>query len=148
MRFRGGKPSSLEFLDSVPEFTDCVPSAFLAWVDSYERLDPSARWKRLAPGGSVFQRRVWRALLEIPPGATASYGKIAAVIGRPGAARAVGQAVGANPIALLIPCHRVVKSSGGLGGYRWGAERKHRLLALERWPGFQLREALGTAGEE
>lgn len=81
--------------------------------------------------GSNFQLQVWQALLRIPQGAVISYGDLAARIGRVGAARAVGTAVGANPVALIIPCHRVLRSSGALGGYRWSEERKWGLLARE-----------------
>jgi AraC family transcriptional regulator of adaptative response/methylated-DNA-[protein]-cysteine methyltransferase len=82
--------------------------------------------------GTPFQQRVWRALQEIPPGSTPSYGSIARIIGEPGAARAVARACATNPAALVIPCHRVVREDGAMGGYRWGIERKRRLLALER----------------
>lgn len=85
----------------------------------------------LAPLGAPFQVQVWRALLSVPEGETTSYGALARAIGRPRAARAVGQAVGANPVAWLIPCHRVLRASGALGGYRWGEGAKRRLLALE-----------------
>lgn len=81
--------------------------------------------------GTNIQLQVWRALLEIPAGALASYGDVAARIGRPGSARAVGTAVGANPIAYLIPCHRVIRASGHLGGYRWGTARKAAILGWE-----------------
>lgn len=81
--------------------------------------------------GSNFQVQVWRALLALPPGALTTYGDLAATIGRPGAARAVGTAVGANAIAWLIPCHRVIRSSGMLGGYRWGLPRKAAMLLRE-----------------
>jgi AraC family transcriptional regulator of adaptative response/methylated-DNA-[protein]-cysteine methyltransferase len=81
--------------------------------------------------GTAFQRRVWMALREIPLGATASYGKVAAQIGQPTAARAVAQACAANELALAVPCHRVVRSDGRVGGYRWGTERKERLLERE-----------------
>lgn len=81
--------------------------------------------------GTAFQMRVWRALLEIPEGSLSTYGDIAAALGMPGASRAVGGAVGANRISLLIPCHRVIRSDGALGGYRWGAERKRLMLARE-----------------
>ena len=81
--------------------------------------------------GTVFQQRVWRALLAIPAGATASYSEIAKHIGAPAGARAVAQACGANPLAVAIPCHRVVKTDGSLSGYRWGVERKRRLLDRE-----------------
>jgi len=80
---------------------------------------------------SAFQWRVWRALREIPRGRTASYGEIAARIGRPTAARAVARACASNPVALVVPCHRVVRADGGDGGYRWGAARKAALLRRE-----------------
>jgi AraC family transcriptional regulator of adaptative response/methylated-DNA-[protein]-cysteine methyltransferase len=81
--------------------------------------------------GTAFQQRVWRALSEIPVGATVSYADIARSIGQPKAVRAVAQACGANRLAVAIPCHRVVRSDGDLSGYRWGVERKRALLALE-----------------
>jgi len=82
--------------------------------------------------GTAFQRLVWEKLREIPAGRTASYAEIAGRIGSPKAVRAVANACGANPLAVAIPCHRVVASDGGLGGYRWGVERKRRLLAREQ----------------
>jgi len=81
--------------------------------------------------GTELQQAVWAALREIPAGATASYADIARAIGRPSAFRAVAQACGANPLAVITPCHRVVRSDGGLSGYRWGVERKRALLARE-----------------
>jgi AraC family transcriptional regulator of adaptative response/methylated-DNA-[protein]-cysteine methyltransferase len=81
--------------------------------------------------GTVFQQKVWRALREIPIGKTASYVEIARRIGLPKAARAVAQACGANPVAIAIPCHRVVRTDGGISGYRWGVERKRVLLQKE-----------------
>ena len=81
--------------------------------------------------GTAFQQRVWRALREIPPGSTASYREIAERIGAPRAVRAVAQACAANPLAVAIPCHRVVRSDGGVAGYRWGVERKRALLQRE-----------------
>jgi AraC family transcriptional regulator, regulatory protein of adaptative response / methylated-DNA-[protein]-cysteine methyltransferase len=81
--------------------------------------------------GTDFQRDVWRALRAIPRGKTATYSEIAKRIGQPTAARGVAQACAANPIAVLIPCHRVVRSDGGLSGYRWGVERKRALLDRE-----------------
>ena len=89
---------------------------------------------RLHVKGTPFQIRVWRALLGIPEGSISNYGKIAAALGMPGASRAVGSAVGANRISLLIPCHRVIRADGGLGGYRWGTERKRKMLAAELTP--------------
>lgn len=81
--------------------------------------------------GSEFQVAVWEAVLRIPFGATASYSDVAVAVGRPGAVRAVGAAVGRNPVPVVVPCHRVVCSSGRLGGFHWGAAAKRRLLAWE-----------------
>lgn len=82
--------------------------------------------------GTVFQQRVWSALRKIPRGQTRTYKDIAAQIGTPAAVRAVGSACGANPVALIIPCHRAVRTDGGMGGYAWGLERKVKLLGIER----------------
>jgi len=81
---------------------------------------------------TAFQERVWEALRRVPAGGTRSYREVARAIGRPQAARAVARACATNPVALLIPCHRVVQSDGGLGGYRWGVDRKKSLLAREK----------------
>jgi AraC family transcriptional regulator of adaptative response/methylated-DNA-[protein]-cysteine methyltransferase len=81
--------------------------------------------------GSDFMREVWQALRDIPAGTTASYGEVARRIGAPASARAVARACAANPLAVAIPCHRVVRADGGLSGYRWGVERKRALLARE-----------------
>jgi methylated-DNA-[protein]-cysteine S-methyltransferase len=81
--------------------------------------------------GTAFQQAVWRALAEIPYGETISYAELAAWVGRPSAFRAVGQANGANPLAIVYPCHRVIASGGGLGGYGGGLDLKQKLLALE-----------------
>jgi methylated-DNA-[protein]-cysteine S-methyltransferase len=85
----------------------------------------------VAPRGSAFQQAVWRALLDIAPGDTASYGEVAAAAGRPGAARAVGQAVGSNPISVVVPCHRVIGANGSLTGFGGGLKRKVWLLEHE-----------------
>jgi len=81
--------------------------------------------------GSRFQVQVWRALLRIPEGQLSSYGGLAEAIGRPRAARAVGTAVGGNPLAYLIPCHRVIRATGVIGDYRWGTDRKRAMIARE-----------------
>ena len=81
--------------------------------------------------GTVFQRSVWQALQAIPPGKTLSYGEISAKMGNPGAVRAVGAAIGRNPISIIVPCHRVIGASGALTGYAGGLERKKALLELE-----------------
>ena len=93
-----------------------------------QRLD---RPLSLHVAGTNFQTRVWEALLQIPPGKVVSYSDVAEAIGRPRAARAVGHAVGANPVAFLIPCHRVIQQSGKLGGYHWGETRMHAIHAWE-----------------
>jgi len=82
--------------------------------------------------GTNFQVQVWRALLGIPAGAVATYGDVAAAAGRQTAVRAAASAIGANPVAYLIPCHRVIRETGALGGYRWGVDRKRALLAWEQ----------------
>ena len=81
---------------------------------------------------TAFQRKVWKALQQIPRGSTRSYREIARAVGQPTAARAVGRACATNPVAVAIPCHRAVREDGDLAGYRWGLERKQRLLRLER----------------
>jgi len=86
---------------------------------------------RLAPEGTPFERSVWEELRKIPFGETRSYGEIAQAIGRPGAARAVGRANGANPIPIVVPCHRVIGSDGSLTGFGGGLEAKSRLLEIE-----------------
>ena len=81
--------------------------------------------------GTPFQQQVWSALQRIPVGQTRTYAEVAAGIGRPTATRAVAAACGANPVAIVVPCHRVIGSNGKLTGYRWGVERKRKLLELE-----------------
>lgn len=81
--------------------------------------------------GTNFQLKVWRALLEIPTGTVTTYGALAAAVGTPKASRAVGTAVGSNPVSYLIPCHRVIRASGALGGYAWGVDRKKAMLLRE-----------------
>lgn len=104
---------------------------FERWVDVFQKVSPEDRWALLAPAGTSFQCGVWRALLEVAAGTVTTYSDLARSVGRPRAHRAVGAAVGANPVALLLPCHRVVPKSGGVGGYRWGAGRKRALLDAE-----------------
>ncbi len=95
------------------------------------RFDSEPVSVRVHLWGTEFQCQVWRALSRIRPGQQVSYGELARWIGRPTACRAVGSAVGDNPVSGLIPCHRVVQGSGRLGGYRWGLDRKRELLAWE-----------------
>lgn len=86
---------------------------------------------RLYLRGTPFQLKVWAALLRIPPGRAATYAQVAKTVGKPRATRAVGTAVGANPVAFVIPCHRVLRATGAFGGYRWGTGRKRAMLARE-----------------
>jgi len=90
-------------------------------------LQPLRIWLR----GSPFQLKVWEALLAIPEGSHVSYGSLARYVGSPAAARAVGSAVGANPLAWIIPCHRVIRAAGEMGGYRWGAVTKQAIIGFE-----------------
>lgn len=92
---------------------------------------PSGPPLRAFAQGTPFQIRVWRALLQVPPGTLVNYGHLAAALGQPTAARAVGTAVGKNPLSYLIPCHRVIRATGVLGNYHWGQIRKRALVAWE-----------------
>jgi AraC family transcriptional regulator of adaptative response/methylated-DNA-[protein]-cysteine methyltransferase len=110
---------------------DCgLQQALAVVVEAIERPGPSFELP-LDIRGTEFQRKVWRILREIPPGAPTSYAEVARRIGAPKALRAVAGACAANVLALAIPCHRVVRSNGSLSGYRWGMERKRILLQRE-----------------
>jgi AraC family transcriptional regulator of adaptative response/methylated-DNA-[protein]-cysteine methyltransferase len=108
-----------------------APLATRAFPGSVSRGGPLALHVR----GTNFQLKVWNALLSIPSSATSTYADIADAIGKPSAPRAVGSAVGANPISWLIPCHRVLRGDGALGGYAWGPQRKRVMLAWEHLRG-------------
>ena len=97
----------------------------------FDREKKPDRPLSLHVSGTNFQVRVWKALLQIPPGSVVSYSRVASGIGRPRSARAVGTAVGSNPVALLTPCHRVIQQSGKPGGYHWGEARMHAIHAWE-----------------
>jgi AraC family transcriptional regulator, regulatory protein of adaptative response / methylated-DNA-[protein]-cysteine methyltransferase len=112
-----------------PGFT--LPVAERLWASPTACLTPL----RLHVHGTAFQHRVWRELLSVRPGQRVCYLDLATRLGQPSACRAVGAAVGQNPVAVLIPCHRVVRKSGLLGGYRWGQARKSALLAAEAQSG-------------
>jgi AraC family transcriptional regulator of adaptative response/methylated-DNA-[protein]-cysteine methyltransferase len=104
------------------------------WLTSLQRCleHPETELKiPLDVEGTAFQQVVWKALRGIPAGSTVSYAELARRVGKPAAVRAVANACGANDLAIAIPCHRVIRSDGSLGGYRWGLERKRALLALE-----------------
>ena len=105
---------------------EAVRAYFAGAPDAFAALPP------LAPRGTDFQLRVWEALRALRPGEVTTYGAIARAIGRPSAARAVGRAVGTNPLAIVVPCHRVVGAHGALTGYASGLDRKRWLLAHER----------------
>jgi len=106
-------------------------SELVAWVTDFVESSARDLDVPLDMRGTEFQRSVWTALREIPAGSTASYTEIAKRIGRPNSVRAVAQACAANALAVLVPCHRVVRSDGALSGYRWGVERKRALLERE-----------------
>lgn len=141
----------LSFIDNETEQTQALSELLKQWPRAQLQHNPllAERWlSKIFPSpaptssasfkplplhiqGSNFQVQVWRMLLAIQPGAFSSYGDIAQALGKPGGARAVGTAVGRNPVALLIPCHRVIRQSGELGGYRWGLSRKRALQCWE-----------------
>jgi AraC family transcriptional regulator of adaptative response/methylated-DNA-[protein]-cysteine methyltransferase len=109
-------------------------AAFETWVAKVVAFVDSPRTGLDLPldiRGTAFQQRVWQAMCEVPPGSTASYTQIAERIGAPKSVRAVAQACAANAIAVAIPCHRIIRSDGGISGYRWGVERKRALLKRE-----------------
>ncbi len=118
----------------IETFGDRDPKPFPEVIDQLATYFAGERISfdlELAAVGTPFRRDVWAALCQIPYGRTASYGQIAGRIGRPGASRAVGLANGANPIGIIVPCHRVVGSNGSLTGYGGGLQRKQFLLNLE-----------------
>ena len=136
----GDDPTLLE-----RELRVSFPDAHIERADDRVETATSALVRYLADGGpwprlaldvraTAFQARVWKALTAIVPGTTTTYGELARALGDPNATRAVARACAANPIALLIPCHRVIAKHGDMRGYRWGIERKRRLLNLERNP--------------
>ena len=98
----------------------------------------------LLPQGTDFQSAVWAEMWKVPHGGTVTYGGLAARLGSPRSAQAVGGAVGANPIAILLPCHRVLPAGGGFGGFRWGVGRKQRFLEWEAEGGDVLEELCGV----
>ena len=139
LRFSDKGLSSLEFVESRSGRADSTfRDAFMEWLQIYQAADAAIQWSYLDLKGTEFQRSVWRQLVEIPFGGTTSYGAIAEKVGRPKAYRAVGSAVGANPISILVPCHRVLPSTGRSGNYRWGPERKTALLDAELESGSDL----------
>jgi methylated-DNA-[protein]-cysteine S-methyltransferase len=136
---RGRVLTNLRMLNQTyePDRSDWMPDD-RAFPDVVDQLEAYFAGKRtdfdldLSLAGSEFQRRVWQALLTIPYGETRSYGQVAEQIGAAGAARAVGLANGHNPIAIIVPCHRVIGASGSLTGYGGGLDRKRSLLEMEK----------------
>ena len=134
----GGKGAGVERLRRMFPAADIRPGDAALHDDAAAALAGamSGDWSGVEPvrlhlRGSPFQIKVWEALLRIPPAALASYGDVAGSIGRSDASRAVAGAIGANPVAVLIPCHRVIRASGHLGGYAWGVARKRALIGRE-----------------
>lgn len=131
--------SAIQFLGDMGLSQEHLPIPAHPFLDqTVEQLNEYFEGRRqefsipLAPKGTPFQFEVWDALMEIPYGITCSYGEVAAAIGRPRASRAVGRANNANPLPILIPCHRVIGADGSLVGYGGGLEIKKKLLALEQ----------------
>ena len=128
-----GKLLSLTFLKKsvtetgITEASIPFKEEFLAYLEGKRRRFTF----KTDPRGTAFQREVWRELSRIPYGETVSYGEIARRIGRPKSSRAVGNAVGANPLPIVIPCHRVIKSDGSIGGFSSGLHLKRKLLSIE-----------------
>ncbi|WP_461202518.1 methylated-DNA--[protein]-cysteine S-methyltransferase [Anoxybacillus sp. TBDG-1] len=130
-----GTDESIERIDVVEQCRERnIPTSFMPWMEEIEQYFQKKRTLFSIPlklVGTPFQIRVWETLQTIPYGQTVSYADIAKQIGQPKAVRAVGNAVGSNPITVIIPCHRVILTSGELGGYAWGIERKKWLLEHE-----------------
>ncbi|MCX7660224.1 MULTISPECIES: methylated-DNA--[protein]-cysteine S-methyltransferase [Caldimonas] len=129
--FAEGQKDTPETLDAPTCEDDPLLRAVEASLDAYWQAGCLSERPPLDLHGTPFQRAVWQALLEVPLGQTLSYRDLAERIGRPQAVRAVGAAVGRNPVSILVPCHRIVGSDGSLTGYAGGLERKIALLRLE-----------------
>ena len=128
LRLRCGKHGfTLQSSPNPSGLSAAISSYFAGKLDAIDAIP-------VETGGTPFQRQVWCALRDIPCGATASYGELARNIGHPAAVRAVGAANGANPVVVVVPCHRVIGASGSLTGYGGGIERKRWLLDHERTP--------------
>ena len=134
LRFVESSENQQQATEPIPtDTTDTLPifAEVRQWLDDYFAGKRPCNIPRLNPPGTDFQRRVWQRLFTIFYGQTKTYGEIARMVGCK-SARAVGQAIGRNPIALIIPCHRVVGAKGTLGGYAYGLDRKKELLKLEK----------------
>ena len=134
LRFVESSESPQKAIEDIPtETADTLPifTEVRQWLDDYFAGKRPCNVPRLNPPGTEFQHRVWKSLFTIFYGQTKTYGEIARMVGCK-SAQAVGQAIGRNPIALIIPCHRVVGANGTLGGYAYGLNRKKQLLELEK----------------
>ncbi len=135
-------------IDALMQLTAQFPQAeFIEQIDAFQQSalalfqkdQPQLAEIKLHLKGTEFQLKVWQSLLKIPMGQLSTYGELAKAIQHPKAARAVGTAIGSNPVAFLIPCHRVIQSTGAFGGYEWGALRKTALIG---WEGVQTHAAI------
>ena len=136
LRFMESSETQKQAIETLPaDTTNTLPifAEVRQWLDDYFAGKRPCNVPRLNPQGTTFQRRVWQALFTIWFGQTKTYGEIAKMVDCR-SAQAVGQAVGANPIALIIPCHRVIAAHGKIGGYEYGTEIKKKLLELEGNP--------------
>ena len=134
LRFMESSETQKQAIETLPaDTTNTLPifAEVRQWLDDYFAGKRPLNVPRLNPPGTEFQRRVWQSLFTIFYGQTKTYGEIARMVGCK-SARAVGQAIGRNPIALIIPCHRVIGANGSLGGYAYGLNRKKQLLELEK----------------
>ena len=134
LRFMESSETQKQAIETLPaDTTNTLPifAEVRQWLDEYFAGKRPCNIPRLNPPGTDFQRRVWQKLFTIFYGQTKTYGEIARMVGCR-SARAIGQAIGRNPIALIIPCHRVVGANGSLGGYAYGLNRKKKLLELEK----------------
>ncbi|MBN2336228.1 methylated-DNA--[protein]-cysteine S-methyltransferase [Candidatus Bathyarchaeota archaeon] len=118
-------------IDTEPEYRPGKLDELSLWLRDYFKGDKQSYSEPFDQRGTKFQKRVWKEIIKIPYGRLTSYGLIAKSIGKPNASRAVGNAVGQNPLSIVIPCHRVVWSNGGIGGFGGGLERKRFLLNVE-----------------
>lgn len=119
---------------SLPVFDSSFHSGLMRMFDDYFKGRPVDFRVKVDPAGTGFDKAVWKALCTVPWGSKVSYGELACLIGRKGAARAVGGACGRNPVPIIIPCHRVLRSGGSIGGYSGGEGVKEKLLGLEGIP--------------
>jgi AraC family transcriptional regulator of adaptative response/methylated-DNA-[protein]-cysteine methyltransferase len=132
---------------TIQPLAEPLPEPLAGWMAALSRYLAGEEPRLALPvavRASAFQLKVWSYLQSIPSGEVRSYSEVAAAIGQPTAVRAVARACATNPAALVIPCHRVIRAGGDLGGYRWGLPRKRQLLAAERAAGARTEAALAA----